>query len=175
MDYDAKKDAPEEAPEADVVTQIQDHIALICARFFNFIGALQRDAPPAPLHGEIIPDQRHEHMEVGFNCGENNFRLLSLLLSVSSADCFYSSSMQNEIKIMRAEVTESLTTLDSLIHALPDLSNTPEDKQWQEAAELEAACEDEAATLEKELHAAKEKLDSLYSAHGSLADASLPH
>jgi hypothetical protein len=65
MDTDAKKDTPGAAPEADVVTQIQDHIALICARFYNFIGALQRDAPPAPLHSEVIPDQRHEHLQVG--------------------------------------------------------------------------------------------------------------
>jgi hypothetical protein len=65
MDIDAKKDAPEAAPEADVVTQIQDHIALICSRFYNFIGALQRDAPPAPLHGEVVPDQRHERLQVG--------------------------------------------------------------------------------------------------------------
>jgi hypothetical protein len=67
MDTDAKKVVPGGAPEADVVTQIQDHIALICARFYNFIGALQRDAPPAPLHGDAIPDQRHEHLEVGLD------------------------------------------------------------------------------------------------------------
>ena len=76
---------------------------------------------------------------------------------------------------MRKEVTESLTTLETLIEQLPDLSNTPESKQWQEAAELEAASKEEAETLEKELQAAKAKLDTLYSAHGALADASLPH
>jgi hypothetical protein len=76
---------------------------------------------------------------------------------------------------MRKEVTESLTTLESLIQELPDLSSSPENKQWQEAAELEAAGEEEAVTLEKELQAAKHKLDLLYSAHGALADASLPH
>jgi len=71
MDTDAKKDVPDAAPKADAVTLLQNHIALICARFYNFIGALQRDAPPAPLHGEAIPDQRHAHLEVGFldpNC-----------------------------------------------------------------------------------------------------------
>ena len=67
MDTGAKKDGTGEAPEADVVTQIQDHIALICARLYNFIGALQRDAPPAPLHGEAILDQRHEHLQVGLS------------------------------------------------------------------------------------------------------------
>jgi hypothetical protein len=75
MDTDAKKDGPEAAPEADVVTQIQDQIALICARFYNFIGALQRDAPPAPLHGEAIPDQKHEHLQVGLLL--SNFSYLS--------------------------------------------------------------------------------------------------
>jgi hypothetical protein len=76
---------------------------------------------------------------------------------------------------MRKEVTESLTSLESLIQQLPDLSNSPESKQWQEAAALEAAGEEEAATLEKELKAAQQKLEALYSAHGALADASLPH
>ena len=51
-------------PEPDIVTQLQDQLALICSRFFNFIGALQRDAPPAPLHGEAVQDQRHQALEV---------------------------------------------------------------------------------------------------------------
>ncbi|KAL4518662.1 hypothetical protein Ndes2437B_g00749 [Nannochloris sp. 'desiccata'] len=108
------------------------------------LGALQRDAPPAPLHGETIPDERHEHLE-------------------------------NEIKVMRKEINESLTSLESLIQQLPDLSSIPESTQWQEAAGLEAAGENEAATLEKELQTAKQKLHLLYNAHGALADASLPH
>lgn len=76
---------------------------------------------------------------------------------------------------MRKEVNESLTSLESLIQQLPDLSSIPESRQWQEAAELEAADEHEVATLEKELQAAKQNLNLLYDAHGALADASLPH
>lgn len=52
-------------PDMDVVTQIQEHIALLCSRFFNFIGALQRDAPPAPLHIAAAPDPREEEVQVG--------------------------------------------------------------------------------------------------------------
>jgi hypothetical protein len=74
---------------------------------------------------------------------------------------------------MRKEVTESLTSLETLIQQLPDLSSSPEKKQWQEAAALETAGEEEAATLEKELQLAKQKLESLYSAHGALADTAL--
>jgi len=76
---------------------------------------------------------------------------------------------------MRKEVNDSLASLESLIQQLPDLSSISESKQWKEAAELEAADEHEAATLEKELQAAKQNLNLLYNAHGSLADASLPH
>ena len=55
---------PAGPPDADVVSQIQDHIALLCSRFFNFIGALQRDAPPVPLHAEPIADQKQEELQV---------------------------------------------------------------------------------------------------------------
>lgn len=168
MDTAAKKDVSEAAPKADAVTQIQIHIALICARFYNFIGALQRDAPPAPLHGEAIPDQRHVHLEVGLvvpNCHRRRKLIFYFIALV----------LQNEIKVMRKEVNESLTSLESLIQQLPDLSSVPESRQWQEAAELEAADEREAATLEKKLQEAKQNLNLLYNAHGSLADASLPH
>lgn len=66
MDHD-QSDAekqPSVKEEADVVTQLQDHIALICSRFFNFIGALQRDAPPAPIHIAGNPDQQQEEVQV---------------------------------------------------------------------------------------------------------------
>ena len=38
----------------DVVARIQDEIARLCAGFFNFVGALQRDAPPSSISGENI-------------------------------------------------------------------------------------------------------------------------
>jgi hypothetical protein len=69
------------APDMDVVTQIQEHIALLCARFFNFIGALQRDAPPAPLHNAAAPDPREEEVQVGAATG---FAQRRLILTVSS-------------------------------------------------------------------------------------------
>ena len=38
-------------------TQIQEHTTALCAHFFNFTGALQRDAPPVGLDGDAPPVQ----------------------------------------------------------------------------------------------------------------------
>ncbi len=37
--------------------QIQEHTTALCAHFFNFTGALQRDAPPVGLDGDGPPVQ----------------------------------------------------------------------------------------------------------------------
>lgn len=39
---------------ADVLTQLQDQTNLLCSRLFNFLGALQRDAPPVSVKGEGV-------------------------------------------------------------------------------------------------------------------------
>ena len=41
---------------ADLVTQIQDHLNALCSMFFNFSGALQRDAPPARVADEALAE-----------------------------------------------------------------------------------------------------------------------
>eukprot|EP00884_Botryococcus_braunii_P000814 jgi/Botrbrau1/10733/Bobra.180_2s0004.1 len=42
------------AGNADVVTQIQDHLNALVSSFFNFTGALQRDAPPVSIRGGTV-------------------------------------------------------------------------------------------------------------------------
>ena len=74
---------------------------------------------------------------------------------------------------MREEVTDSLTTLESLIKRLPDLGKEPESKQWDEAAELEEAGQNESMLLDSELDAAERTMNRLYRAHGELSDAAL--
>jgi hypothetical protein len=39
---------------ASTTTQIQEHTTALCAHFFNFTGALQRDAPPLGLDGGAL-------------------------------------------------------------------------------------------------------------------------
>lgn len=42
------------AGNADIVTQIQDHLNALVSSFFNFTGALQRDAPPVNVKGGTV-------------------------------------------------------------------------------------------------------------------------
>lgn len=38
----------------DSVTLVQQEIAATCSALFNYIGSLQRDAPPASVNGEAV-------------------------------------------------------------------------------------------------------------------------
>lgn len=40
--------------DVDAVTALQDEITRLCSGFFNFVGALQRDAPAASIAGESL-------------------------------------------------------------------------------------------------------------------------
>lgn len=48
--------ADDTANATDLVTQIQDNLGDLCAMFFNFAGALQRDAAPISTSGEVVTD-----------------------------------------------------------------------------------------------------------------------
>ena len=38
----------------DLVTALQEQVGRVCAMLFNYLGALQRDAPPQPLKQELL-------------------------------------------------------------------------------------------------------------------------
>ena len=38
----------------DWVTALQEQVGRVCAMLFNYLGALQRDAPPQPLKQELL-------------------------------------------------------------------------------------------------------------------------
>jgi hypothetical protein len=44
----------DEDKNADIVDELNKRLHSLSASFFNFVGALQRDAPPASLDGEPI-------------------------------------------------------------------------------------------------------------------------
>ena len=74
---------------------------------------------------------------------------------------------------MRKEITESLTSLKSLIQQLPATNSTDEDEEWRDMAAGETTNAAETAFLREELNAAKEKLDVMCRVHSELTDASL--
>lgn len=46
--------APPPPPPADLVTSLQEQLGRVNAMLFNYVGALQRDAPPAAVKGEPL-------------------------------------------------------------------------------------------------------------------------
>lgn len=45
------------APPADLVSALQEQLGRVNAMLFNYIGALQRDAPPSAVKGEPLAAQ----------------------------------------------------------------------------------------------------------------------
>ena len=63
---------------SDVISQLQDQVNGLCSKLFNFLGALQRDAPPASVKGEgLLAPAGGVDLEVGaFACHEGCALLL---------------------------------------------------------------------------------------------------
>ena len=51
-------------PSPDVVTELQEQASRVGGMLFNFVGALQRDAPPASVAGEALVESRGPSVEV---------------------------------------------------------------------------------------------------------------
>jgi hypothetical protein len=82
---------PADTESSDVLTQIQDLLNGLVSNFFNFAGALQRDAPPGSIKGEDAPAGPH-----AINVGE-------------------------QTTFMAREIAKQSKLLDELINKLPDL------------------------------------------------------
>ena len=72
------------ARAADLVTQIQDHLNGLCSMFFNFAGALQRDAAPVSVAGEPAPEapanrQKHDIKEMATQIAQASKQLDELI------------------------------------------------------------------------------------------------
>lgn len=78
----------------DIVTQIQDHLNALLSSFFNFAGALQRDAPPASVKGE----------EVVRNANQND--------------------VEEQMDFMAKHLVKQSKLLEDLIRMLPDLQES---------------------------------------------------
>ena len=59
---DAAMSPPDPSP--DVVTELQEQASRVGGMLFNFVGALQRDAPPASVAGEALVESRGPSVEV---------------------------------------------------------------------------------------------------------------
>ncbi|CAL8460579.1 g108 [Coccomyxa elongata] len=82
----------------DLVTQLQDQLSALCSLFFNFTGALQRDAPPVSVRGEPVEPV------------------------VNAQDT------PAQVGAMAEQVVTASKVLDDLIAHLPDISATEEDQ-----------------------------------------------
>ena len=67
----------ERASSNDLITQIQDHLTGLCSMFFNFAGALQRDAGPVCVADEPEP-------EMGVTRPKHNITEMAAQIAVAS-------------------------------------------------------------------------------------------
>ncbi|BDA41651.1 probable mediator of RNA polymerase II transcription subunit 21 [Coccomyxa sp. Obi] len=82
----------------DLVTQLQDQLSVLCSLFFNFTGALQRDAPPVSVRGEPVDP-------------------------IANAQ-----DTPAQVGAMAEQIVSASKVLDDLIAHLPDISATEEDQ-----------------------------------------------
>ncbi|GAB4816096.1 hypothetical protein N2152v2_003142 [Parachlorella kessleri] len=78
----------------DVISQLQDQVNGLCSKLFNFLGALQRDAPPSSVKGE------------------------GLLAPAGGVD------VEAQTELMASEIVESFTAVERLLQQLPPTDKT---------------------------------------------------
>ncbi|GBG70444.1 hypothetical protein CBR_g6572 [Chara braunii] len=112
----------------DVVSQLQDQANHMASLFFNYVGALQRDAPPVRLGDEPPPPPPPPEVDV-----------------------------KGQGKMMATAVVQAAKTFDALVGALP-VTAGGEEEQLKRIAELQAENEAVANELQSELSAMEAEL-----------------
>jgi hypothetical protein len=137
--------AAAENPEGrDAVTLVQDQVAAVCAACFNFVGALQRDAPPRPLGSEPL----------------------------AAPPAPPGPDVAAQVEVMSAEMAGALKRLHALISALPG-PGAGEAAELADAAAAAAEDAAELEGLKTELAAARARLRGVEDAHAALAERAL--
>jgi Subunit 21 of Mediator complex len=129
---------------ADIVTQIQDHLNGLLSSFFNFTGALQRDAPPVTVKGE--PAIRNSN-QIDMGAPEQTV-------------------------FMAKQVAEQCKLLEELIIKLPDLALS-ETQQLEAIAAIQLDNDEEGSSLGIEIGRAAKELSAIQNLFGVLADSKL--
>ena len=88
------------AGQADVVTEAQQQLLVLCSHFYATLGSLQRDAPALSVKGE------------------------DLLAPLNAAQ----SPISQQTKVMAQQVTEASERLQELVLHLPDTLETEEQR-----------------------------------------------
>lgn len=189
-------------PPVDLVTALQEALGRVNGVLFNYLGALQRDAPPSSVKGEALlaPPKAYDvqaRCRGACSCGRSQLSprrdvrregQLARLCTRRRCSCCEGSHpyillcllypacppVQTQAELMSKDLAASLQEAEQLIARLPDLPAS-------EAAEVAAAAAltqqnaEASAELAAELAAASAKLATLQDAHGALAEAALAH
>ncbi len=96
----------------ELLTQLQDQINALCTMFFDFVGTLQRDAPPASLAGEPL-------VAAGGSAGAGTEASSSGRLDVAAAST-----------VMSAELLKGFKHAEALIQAIPQEVGLSEEEHY---------------------------------------------
>jgi hypothetical protein len=160
--------AAEPPAHADVISQLQEQVNALCAKLFNFLGALQRDAPPVSIKGEgLLAPTGGIDVQVRSQLGSKTNRPLAALLGTMLLPW-----LQAQTELMANELLEGFTGVERLIQQLPATDKT-EEQQVQEIVTLQEHNSRASQELQGELQAAEAQLAQLQEAYGMLADLQL--
>ncbi|PSC69359.1 Serine threonine family 2C [Micractinium conductrix] len=135
------------SPPLDLVTSLQEATARLNAMLFNYVGALQRDAPPQLLkQGDVL---------------------------VGGAAAGHSYDVQAQTEVMSKDLLAGLQELEGLIQQLPAPAGSTEGEEVAAAVMLLQQNAAAAVDLQAALSAASTKLVQLQDAHGLLAEVAL--
>ena len=141
-----QQQAPQEQPPpaTELLTQLQDQLHTVSKMFFDFVGILQRDAPPLPVAGEeLVPPPP----AAGSGAAA----------SAAAAPAAAAFDVERTTSLMAAQLVEQFKATDALIRALPpgaeaaagqlDRIRSLQEEHARAGADLDAAAEEAEAQL----------------------------
>lgn len=165
----------------DLVSELQNQVTALCGNLFNFLGALQRDAPPVSVRGEgVLASGGALDVEVGGGTRLAQNRCSARLVNYPAGARSHPAPsapplplpLQAQTELMAQELLESFSALERLIQRLP-ATDRAEEAQVREIVALQQANAAASEELRGELAAAQARLVQLQDAFALLADAQL--
>jgi hypothetical protein len=141
------------APAAELLTQLQDQLHTVSKMFFDFVGILQRDAPPLPVDGEALVagpalQEPHPHAPGG-----------------PPPPAF---DVEATTSLMAAQLVEQFKATEALIRALP-ADSAPAAEQSARVRALQAEHAEVSAQLDAAAAEAEAQLAELQRLYALLA------
>ena len=118
------------AAASDLVTQIQDHLNGLCSMFFNFAGALQRDAAPARVSDEPLAEPsasrpKHDVKGMATQLAQASKQLDKLIEQLPFINQTEQEQLQHIAQLKVLSYTTALGSLVLRIAGLHPLSGLP--------------------------------------------------